>query len=338
MPAVSCRGSRTRCLDTATTVEHDDQCLAVGATCRIGLQGDLTRVDKRSVFNYRHGEHVRSRALALGAAAILFTTLIPAHAGAAALSIGRVHLPDIRFHDVVLNDATRHVYVTSGATATAVHVYTYAGEGVATIPGQSGASGMVLNAEKTRLYVALHEAAAVSEIDTATLTETRRWATGDARRPLNLALTADRLWIGTASDALLSLDPADPSSPVRFDATLPDEPLLGAAANMLAVASASGNDLRVLDVTGGTVQASRRSIAAGGAANDVAVSADGSTVLIAVDRALSVGAFSTSDFSPVSSYDTPSGARAVAISGDGHSVITGSDYQNTAYEPYSLRI
>src|SRR5690348_3715506 len=66
----------------------------------------------------------------------------------------------------------QHVFVSGGPGTSSIVVLSYAGKIVDTITGQPGASEMALNPATHTLYVALHDATAISEISTVTLTET----------------------------------------------------------------------------------------------------------------------------------------------------------------------
>ena len=81
-----------------------------------------------------------------------------------------------------------HVFFTSGSGTTSILVTNYAGATVANITNEAGADGMALSPDRTTLYVALSGADAISVINTATLTETARYATGASTCPHAVAL------------------------------------------------------------------------------------------------------------------------------------------------------
>jgi YVTN family beta-propeller protein len=81
-----------------------------------------------------------------------------------------------------------HLFFTSGSGSSSILVTNYAGTTVANITNEAGADGMALSADRTTLYVALSGADAISVINTATLTETARYATGASTCPHAVAL------------------------------------------------------------------------------------------------------------------------------------------------------
>ena len=274
---------------------------------------------------------MRRRALGLAVVAALVAALLPMPAGALGpvpLLHHSVTLPYSTFGDVLVNEATGHVYVTGGPSATTVAVYTYAGNLVSTIEQQTGATGMALSPDSSRLYVALQGASAVSAIDSSTLQEVGRWSTA-GRSPRSLAVAAGRLWIGAWSPdtylgGLVSVDATDFTSAVRvelerFEAAAP---LVAAASNKVVVLTTSIARLRVFDVTGGTVQSAVERSADASGATDVALTPDGSTILIASSSPGTVLAFAAADLSPQMDAWWVSASRGVALSGDGKRLVS----------------
>src|SRR5437764_7169097 len=78
---------------------------------------------------------------------------------------------------LTVDAAGGHVFVSGGPGTSSIVVLDYAGAIVNTITGEGGASQMALDPATHTLYVGLHDATAISEINTQTLTETRRFST-----------------------------------------------------------------------------------------------------------------------------------------------------------------
>ncbi|MGW2770418.1 YncE family protein [Streptomyces sp. NPDC001275] len=101
-----------------------------------------------------------------------------------------------------------------------------------TIEGLDGARGMTLSRDESTLYVALSEADAIAAVDTTTLTETRRFATGAGTEPENLAVAGGKLWFSyqanlfDASIGSISVADADPVVDLGDDAVWYGKPQL----------------------------------------------------------------------------------------------------------------
>jgi hypothetical protein len=103
----------------------------------------------------------------------------------------------------------QHVFVSDGAGSSSIIVLDYDGNIVKTITGQNGASEMAVDTATHTLYVALHDATAISEIDTQTLTETKRFSTAPYSDPTRLVIANGRLWFsstGTGNCCVVSAD------------------------------------------------------------------------------------------------------------------------------------
>lgn len=134
--------------------------------------------------------------------AVVVAALALAHAGfvglaptASAEAHTTVSLPLTAFRDIVVDEAHGHVFVTGGP-ADGIVVRTLEGAAVTTISGVSGAAQMVLASGGSRLLVALEGADAIAAIDTSTLTEVARYATGASTCPSTLALVGAKVWFG----------------------------------------------------------------------------------------------------------------------------------------------
>ncbi|MEV4457767.1 WD40 repeat domain-containing protein [Microbispora sp. NPDC049633] len=214
---------------------------------------------------------------------------------------------------------------------------------IGAVTGLSGAEGLAITPDATRLYAALRGSNEVAEIDTGSLTVTRRFDLAEDRCPTHLSLSGDRLWVGYGCAyttyhigvAYLDLSAAAPE-PVRFRVSpMSDAPLVAAAGNTLVVGetSTSSGNLEVYDLSG-SVPVKRGEIPGRfssymtGALYDLALTPDGSTVIPAFDYPGQYDAWDTTTLTKVRSYgaDEPSGDRdsptVVAISPDGAQIAT----------------
>jgi hypothetical protein len=88
----------------------------------------------------------------------------------------------------------QHVFVSGGPGTSSIVVLDYSGTIVKTITGEGGASQMAVDTANHTLYVALHDATAISLIDTQTLAETKRISTVPYPDPSSIAIAGGKLW------------------------------------------------------------------------------------------------------------------------------------------------
>ncbi|WP_055490759.1 YncE family protein [Streptomyces sp. TP-A0356] len=237
-------------------------------------------------------------AVLLGAATAVGTD--NAQAAHAAATDSRADLPispDWPQGEMAVDGVHQHVFISDPKTNTVV-VTDYAGKVVGRITGEAGANGMAVSRDSATLYVALTDADAIAAVDTATLKETARFATGANSGPLDLAFAGGKLWFSYGKYAqgggnLGSLDfaaakPAvalNQSGGVSWEAA----PQLSSAPSGDQGVLVAGNqdrspeELTVYDVSSGTAQlrAHRKEIMPGAQQEDIALSPDGKDVMTA---------------------------------------------------------
>ena len=258
--------------------------------------------------------------------AVLLTGLAPqpALAGTAtALSL-------TSFGSIVVDDAHEHVFVSGGQFASSIVVLDFDGNIVTTITGEQGANGMALDPATGTLYVALQNANAISKIDTGTLAETSRFTTTGMSKPRKIALAGGRVWFdyncggsgGIGSAALAGTDVTTEGGPdCATFATSPGD------TDMLAGAVIRGEDAYVWDVSSGNLVQTTSFSTPGGADDlrDIALTPDGSELLISAANLSTINAFLLADSSLAHSYATGPDTLAVAITADGGFVAGGAD-------------
>jgi YVTN family beta-propeller protein len=227
-----------------------------------------------------------------------------------------------------------YVFISSGSGSSSILVTDYSGVTVKTITNEPGADGMVLSRDGTSLYVALSGADAVSVIDTSTLTETARYATGPSTCPNSVGFAGGKIWfayrcIGGSSIGSIdtSTDPAtvdtglENSNDLQLLSTGPGNPNLLVVQGTTAGVTAG---VTIYNVSSGTLVTVANARVGSGSLGDIEISPDGSELYIAQGYPYYVQVLSTSELSPVGQYST-GGAypTAVALSPDGKVVATG---------------
>ncbi|MFK0243404.1 hypothetical protein ACIQUM_01800 [Amycolatopsis azurea] len=256
---------------------------------------------------------------------------------APAASAGQ-ELPLPGFGDIVVDDAHERVFVSGGGAGNGIVVTDFSGRVRRTIPNQLGADGLVLSADGTKLYAALSAGDAISVIDTATLTETARYATGAGTCPTHLARTGDLVWFGygcvdgTWSGKIGKLDPAaaqpvsgDQQKDVRYQRA----PLVssGGGANGPLVAgqlSLSQSLVQVYTVDGGGLTAGATGDVVGAGLYDVDVTADGTTLYSAAGGRDRAEAFASADLARRGAYAARPRPVAAALSPDDRHLAVGA--------------
>ncbi|WP_406451961.1 hypothetical protein OG782_17410 [Streptomyces sp. NBC_00876] len=277
-------------------------------------------------------------ALALAAALAGSLPLIVTGAGTATAEETGVALPSASFRDIAVDGVHDRVFVSDPAGGTIV-VTDYAGEVVQQITAEEGAAGLVLSADSTKLYVALSTAGAIAEIDTATLTETRRYPTGADTEPQNLAMAGGKLWFGytvAGAGGIGSLDVASSAPEAalvpsgRYWYYAPSLATSPADPNVLVAGEegVSPASLAVYDTAAGDLQKrTERSFISSPSIsylNDFAVTADGQSVIVAANNPSDHLVVRLSDLSSNGSYSSWQFPNAVAVAADG-TVATGAD-------------
>ncbi|MFF5014343.1 Ig-like domain repeat protein [Streptomyces sp. NPDC001165] len=272
--------------------------------------------------------------------AVLFSSAALAATPAAADSTKI--LPVKSAGDIVVDGVHQRVFVSDPYQGKVVAT-DYSGSVVGSVTSLPGVTGLQLSADSGTVYAASPGADAIVAIDTTTVTESTRYATGDGTDPAHLALAGGKLWFGygtaehghigsldlSGTDPVVTLD-QDP------DTDYPGAPLLAAtpgAPNTLAAAAPEyyNSWLGVYDVATGTATRTARyggSTGSLGSTSDLALTPDGSR-LITANPGNQHHVWKTSDLTPLSGYTTEYHPSSVAIADDG-TVAAGTD---APYDP-----
>jgi YVTN family beta-propeller protein len=273
------------------------------------------------------------RLVALGGALAVAAGLVAATAPAASAADSTTYIEGVeRVGDVAAGGG--RVFV---AAYDRIVVTDTRGTLTGAITGLSGAVGLAVTPDGTRLYAALSGSNEVAEIDTAALTVTRRFDLGAYQCPTHLSLAGSRLWVGYGCAALhnggvLGLDLSAPApEPVQIAFNMYGAPLVVAAGNTVVTGETglSPGSLSVYDVS--ATPATLRGEISGHTyrlsdLNDLAITPDGSTVISAFGTPDQFDAWDTTSLTKVRTYgggpySGPS--RAVAISPDGAHIAGG---------------
>ncbi|MER6737705.1 YncE family protein [Streptomyces puniciscabiei] len=256
--------------------------------------------------------------------AVLFSSAVLAATPASADS--STVLPVKQIGHVVVDGVHRQVFLSDPSNGKIV-VTDYAGNVVKQLgTNLSGVDGLELSADSGTLYAAVRDLDAIAVIDTATDTETTRYAVGD--KPDSVALAGDRLWFGYGGDTGGNIGSVDLTGD-QHEVTLGQvdagtwyaAPLLDAApgSNTL-VAGAAGQspaEIASYDVSSGTPVKLASTREAGDNLGDLQVTPDGKDVVVASGAPYYHQVFKTADLDEDGKYVSDAYPNAVAIAPDG---------------------
>ncbi|MEU0255240.1 Ig-like domain repeat protein [Streptomyces sp. NPDC006184] len=261
--------------------------------------------------------------------AVLFSsaalTATAAHADSSA------SLPVRATGDIVVDAVHQQVFVSDPLNGKIV-VTDYTGRTLKQLATNlSGVSGLELSADSGTLYAAVQDLDTIAAFDTATDTETTRYAVGD--KPLSVALAGGRLWFGYGGAAAGNIGSVDLTGE-QHEVTLDQDsswyqaPVLDAAPGSgTLVAGAVGQspvELASYDVSSGTATKLASTREAGDNLGDLQVTPDGKDVVVASGAPYYQQVFRTSDLNQDGKYVTNAYPNSVAVAPDG-TVAAGID-------------
>ncbi|WP_339130562.1 Ig-like domain repeat protein [Streptomyces sp. f51] len=282
---------------------------------------------------------MRSISAGTALAVALGSVVLMGSAAGVAVADSSAALPIRSSGDIVVDGVHQRVFISdpSGGKVVATD---YSGKVVGTITSLPQADGLELSADSATLYVAVPGTDEIAAVDTATLTVAGRYATGDGTDPQHLALAGGKLWFGYGGDGhgnIGSLDLSGGQTRVSLaqesEGTWKDAPLLDSvpgAPNTLAAGSRQYYfTLGIYDVSSGTAGRTAflggQDAAIGNTAEDLALTPDGTELVVATTAGDFQQVFRTSDLSETIRYPSTYWAqRSVAVAPDGL-VAVGSD-------------
>ncbi|MGK4584843.1 hypothetical protein [Kitasatospora sp. HPMI-4] len=284
-----------------------------------------------------------SRTTSIAIAAVLAAsaglTAAPAQAASAGITVPLAH-----YSHMLVDAAHQHLFISSGSGYGSILVTDFSGQTVTTIANESGATGLALAPDGSTVYAALADGDAVSAIDTTTLAETARYATGAGTHPESVAYTAGKIWFGygaAGKGGIGSIDPgADPAAVTL--AAAPgfwySAPLLAANPNGELVAGLPGMSpiqLASYDVSSGSATAlvAPKSVMSASNLVDLQITPDGSSVVTASGYPYSQQVYKVSDLTQTGQYNSSNYPNSVSITADG-TVLGGVYNPNSSSSVY----
>lgn len=280
---------------------------------------------------------VRRRTLpAATALAVLFSSAVLTVAPAYADTTRPLAVWDA--DDTVVDGVHQRLYFSDRYNNKIV-VTDYTGKAVATLTGLPQVRDLELSPDSGTLYAAVQGADKIVAIDTATLTQTAEYPTGDKTIPSRLAYADGKLWFGygdqwdsglgsvdlTAETPTVTLDLAaghDFASPPELYAN-PANP-----GTLLALDShISSAPIIVYDTSSGT-PVIRVSAEKGGFYKDAALTPDGQNVVVAGPGNRALTEYRLSDLAQVRTYPVPDEPETVSVAPDGTVAATVLDTDN----------
>ncbi|MFI6062017.1 YncE family protein [Streptomyces sp. NPDC051286] len=259
------------------------------------------------------------------ALAVLFSSAVLTAAPASA-DTTRI-IPVASADDTVVDGIHQRLYF-SDRSQDKIVVTDYTGKAVTTLTGLPQVRDLELSPDSGTLYAAVYGADKIVAFDTATLTQTAEYPTGDKTIPSRLAYADGKLWFGygdqwesglgsvdlTAETPTVTLDLAaghDFASPPKLYAD-PDNP-----GTLLALdAGISSGPILVYDISSGT-PVIRVSADKGGFYKDAALTPDGQNVVVAGPGNRALTEYRLSDLEQVRTFPVASEPETVSIAPDG---------------------
>jgi len=245
-----------------------------------------------------------------------------------------VQLPISTYSHMLIDPTHHHIFFTGGSSSTSILVTDYSGNTVATIPNETGATGLALSSDGSTVYAALAGGDAISAISTSTLTETTRYATGT--EPVYVAYTSGMIWFGYGGATQGGIGSVDPSTgAVTLNATNDPAnswyaaPILAASPDGTLAAGEPGqspDQLATYNVSSGTATVLAPEIFDQSASNleSMQITPDGSDLVTASGSPYYQQVYNVSDLSSDGEYPTTAYPNSVSIAADG-TVAAGTD-------------
>jgi hypothetical protein len=261
--------------------------------------------------------------------------LVGPAASAQADTATQLPFPNGNAVSIVVDPGGSHVFVSGGPGNSSVVVLNYSGQLVKTISGEGGAAGMALDAATHTLYVALHDQTAISEINTQTLTETKRFSTAPYAGPSSLVIAGSKLWFscfegqtGCLASANLDGSGLGAAPGISGFSTFPALLAAGGSNNhLLALAdrTVSPPNIAVYDMSGASPTLVKQIHADGSVsdASSMTFTPNGANLLLATGAPYYIQSLATTTLLPSGQYPTGPYPTSVAVTGDGKFVAGG---------------
>lgn len=257
-------------------------------------------------------------------------------------------VPNFRFGDILVDKAHSRIYITGGKGTSDLVVTDLNGGNLRTIANVApGAAGMTLSPDGTKLYIAASDQDWIRIVDTTTFALSGQFAgktDGTMTCPRDVAFAAGSMWVSWGCDNApagigrvdlqtgafdVNVTEGDGSVRTLFStapllATLPNEP------NIVIAGETGSNPAALYRFEATTTRLVMRAMGStnGGSVRQMAVTPDGSQIIIPSGAPYYHQVFRTSDLTLAGKYPTTTYPNAVAIRDDGL-VVAGT---NSAYD------
>jgi len=254
-----------------------------------------------------------------------------------------VKIPLPGFGDMLVDEARGRVYISGGKGTNSVVVTDLDGGNQQTVGIGRGGGGMTLSPDGTKLYVALVDSDGIAIIDLATYAVDWYYVgthDGVPTCPRDVAWAAGQLWFGWGCDnAPAGIGKVDPETRAydlgmaHTDSRIVSAPLLATVPSQpnILIAGETGTNPALLfrfEATPTELHQLVMSRTDGGSVRQLAVTPDGSQVIVPSGAPYYHPVLSTADLTEVHQYPTTAYPNAAAIRSDGL-VAAGS---NAAYD------
>ncbi|MEU1226690.1 Ig-like domain repeat protein [Streptomyces sp. NPDC005828] len=263
--------------------------------------------------------------------------LVTGTAGQAAADSSKL-LPMSSVGDMLVDGVHRKIFISDPYLGKVVAT-DYAGTVLSTVTGLPGVTGLALSPDAGSLYAAVPGSDAVVALDTAAVTETARYATGEGTDPQYVAPAGGKIWFGYGNGDHGDIGSIDTSGEQPVVTLAQDAEIDYSGAPRLAASPTDPNAIAAVssyyhwfrigayDVSTGTAVRTARSpeseASSGGMVSDLAYTQDGSR-LITATAGNRHRIWQTSDLTQVGAYASEYHGAAVAVAPDG-TVAAGSD-------------
>ncbi|MEU6405815.1 Ig-like domain repeat protein [Streptomyces sp. NPDC046985] len=276
---------------------------------------------------------IRTLPAAVATAALFGSVALTAAQPAAADTSVPINVGTV--NDTVVDGAHQRLYISGDNT---ISVVGYNGEALSKITGLPQVSDLQLSPDGGTLYAAVTGADKILAYDTATLTKTAEYPTGQGTQPRWIALTEGRLWFGYGDQwnsglgrVDLSTTPAAVTLDLAGDHDFGTTPRLFAdPANPTTLVALdpgiSSGPIIVYDISSGT-PVIRVAADEGGFYHDGALAPDAQSIVVAGSSA--VDEFRLSDLKKVHTYPVNDEPETVSVAPDGTVAATTLDTANT---------
>lgn len=258
-------------------------------------------------------------------ALLLGTTTVIGPGAVQAYAETDIPLPIAHFSRIAVDAPHGHLFISGGAGTDGIVVTDLDGQNPAMISGEPGATGLALSENGAVLYAALPDQDAIAAIDTKSLTESARYATGAGTRPDSLAVAGGTLWFGYGTADAGGIGSVDAAGTVELGRD-PDSwagrPALAttpAPSGVLAAAVQAGDatDIVTYRAEGGALTRQAAKTLPAFALDDFAVTADGQHLALSSWQNGSDYRYRTADLSVDGRFAMTLAAKAVAVAPDG---------------------